>query len=237
MRVHVMRPFHFALPALALLLPALALAQQPQRPSPAQQPAPAQQQPAQQQQTPAQRQIGRDAPPPAEQVLAPELPGYVLATQDVKEDRRVYEFLPKGQTLENWTERMAIVVFLGVTGKDPKQVAETLQTEWKASCTKFSSHPLEKKFEKGYPTTIFAMQCGGTKPAPGKLANEFVMAKVIQGIDSLYLVQRAWHSATETVPPPLRDTATGDQWANFIRGVEVCDARLRGQPCAALGIR
>lgn len=212
-----------------LCLPGLALAQ-PAQQAPAQKQAPAQ--PA-----PAQRQGGRDAPPPAEQVLAPELPGYVLVAQDMKDERRVFEFLPKGQTLENWTERMAIVVFFGVTGKDPKQVAETLQAEWKNSCAAFSSHPVETRWEKGYPTTIFAMQCAGSKPAPGKLANEFVMAKVIQGIDSLYLVQRAWHSATEKVPPPLRDTATGDQWADFMRGVEVCDGRLRGQPCAALGRR
>jgi hypothetical protein len=182
------------------------------------------------------KKIG-EPPPQAEQILTPQLPGFTLVNQEMKADRRLFEFVPKNETQENWTERVAIIVFLGVTGKDPKQVAETLQADWRKTCATFSSHPVEMRWEKGYPTSVFAMQCADSKPAQGRLNNEFVMAKIIQGIDSLYLVQRAWHSAKDKVPPPLRDTKTGDNWANFIKGVEVCDARLRGQPCAALGVR
>ncbi|WP_428245592.1 hypothetical protein [Ferrovibrio sp.] len=173
--------------------------------------------------------------PPAEQLILPPLQNFKPVYQDNGKDKRVVELVPSNQTLETWSERVAIIVYVGVTGKSPKTVAETLQAEWRKDCGKFDSHPVEQQFEKSYPTSIFAMQCIDGKSA-GRQPNEFLMAKIIQGIDNLYLVQHAWRGEKDKLPPPLRDEKAGEEWANFVRSVELCDSRLRGQPCGA-GLR
>ncbi len=168
--------------------------------------------------------------PPAEQLMLPPLPSFKPVYQDNGKEKRVVELVPSNQTLETWTERVAIIVYVGVTGKSPKTVAETLQAEWRKDCGKFDSHPVEQQFEKSYPIAVFAMQCVDGKTA-GRQPNEFLMAKIIQGIDNLYLVQHAWRGGKDALPPPLRDDKTGDEWASLIQSVELCDSRLRGQPC------
>ncbi len=174
-------------------------------------------------------------PPQAEQVFAPTPPGFALTDSKVDDKQRVFEFLPQGQTAQSWTERIGIVVFFGMKGRNPKQAAEALQSEWRASCPAFSSNAPEQRLEKNYPASILTMACSYPEPPQGRMHREFVMAKIMQGADSLYLVQRAWRGGPEYAPLPLTDKATGDAWAKFFNQVEVCDTRLRGQPCAALG--
>lgn len=175
---------------------------------------------------------------PAEQVTAPPIRGFKLANQDIRPDRRVYELIPENETLQTWSERAAIIVFEGVKERDPVQVATRLQEEWRSRCADFGSHAPEPLTTKGYPTTMITMQCRDPKPAPPGSPlvlrrNEFVMIKILQGKDNLYLVQRAWHSDSETVPPPVRDARVRDAWIAYFRQVEVCDPRVAGQACTA----
>lgn len=179
--------------------------------------------------------LAQDKPPQAEQIFAPTPPGFKLSDSKIDDKQRVFEFLPEGETAKSWTERIGIVVFFGMKGRSPKQVAEALQTEWRATCPAFSSNAPEQRLEKNYPASILTMACSYAEPPQNRMPREFVMAKIVQGTDSLYLVQRAWRGGPEYAPPPLTDKATGDAWAKFFSQVEVCDTRLRGQPCAALG--
>jgi len=171
--------------------------------------------------------------PPAEQILTPTPPGFHLGEQDVGSEQRRFEFFRTGETAVTWRERISVLVFLGVKDRAPKAMAEALQAEWRGTCPAFSSHPAEQKAEKGYQTSIIVMTCDNPAPPAGREKREFAMTKIIQGRDSLYVVQRSWRDAT-AAPPPLTDRATGDAWAAFFRAVEVCDTRLQGQPCPAL---
>lgn len=175
---------------------------------------------------------------PTEQVVAPPIRGFKLANQDIRPDRRVYELIPENETLQTWSERAAIIVFEGVKGRDPVQVAGRLQEEWRNRCGDFGSHAPEPLTAKGYPTALVTMQCRDPKPAPQGSPlvlrkNEFVMIKILQGKDNLYMVQRAWHSDTQAVPPPVGDARARDAWIAYFRQVEICDPRIAGQACPA----
>lgn len=171
----------------------------------------------------------------AEEIFTPELPNFAMADPVLRDDRRIFVFMPKGETEANWRERVVLLVYLNVKDRDPVQVAERLQGEWRNLCADLMTHPPVSGMQKEYKAAQFTMDCRQPAPGnPGQLKKrEFVSAKVIQGRDSLYLVQRAWHG-DQGEPPPLSDKAVGADWTGFFQQIEVCDSRIAGQACAAL---
>lgn len=159
---------------------------------------------------------------------------FELAFQNRRDKREMTEYIPIGQTLEQWTEMITVIIFHGVTGQAPGEVQAHMDRSGQAACPGQENVRLFEGEERGYRVTLSLDMCG--KFAESGLG-EITLFKLIQGRDSFYQVQRALR-----VPPfvigssrPMTSAQLAEWTAYFKAQVYVCDTRVAGS--CPLGLR
>ena len=146
--------------------------------------------------------------------------GYEVGFQDRSNKAQIAEWVPKGETVENWTELVTIQVFHGLEAA-PDGFMRDLEKRWINGCPGAEkAHVIADAPENGYPTLVWLLHCP-QNPETGK--PETTWFKAVRGNDSFYLVQKAFRFA------PSKEQI--GQWRGFLKAVHVCDARLPDRPC------
>jgi hypothetical protein len=147
-------------------------------------------------------------------------PGYHVGFQDKNADRQIAEWVPEGETVEDWTEMVTVQVFHNL--KAPLDgFMRDLEKRWRASCPGAeSAHVVANAAEHGYPTLVWVLHCP-KNPATGK--PEITWFKAVQGGDSLYVVQKAFKFT------PSKEEI--GRWMGYLKAVHVCDSRLPDRAC------
>lgn len=164
-------------------------------------------------------------------------PDWSKARQQDQPDRSIVEYLPPGQTVQNWTEMVTIQKFRG-TDVDLLTYLEKLIEKFGAGCQAARQMGPRVGEENGYKAAVAYMECRGPDPAtaePGVTlkAIEFMAVKAIQGRDGLNLVERAWHGDDPAQHPLNRSTAS--DWVSVVRDAELCDMENLMQTCRSIG--
>ena len=134
------------------------------------------------------------------------------------------EMVPKGESVDNWTEMVTTQVFLGgVPQRTPAAILEALSAVWIRNCQGAEIQHIRKGTENGYPFAFWMQTCP-KNPMTGK--PEIALLRAIQGNDSFYVVQKAWKYA-----PADEEIAV---WSRFMSGVSVCDSRMKGRECPSV---
>ena len=143
--------------------------------------------------------------------------------QEAYHDDRVgslTEFVPKGETVDLWTEMITVQVFHGLK-VEPAPFLQTMGRGLAKSCPGFTSPKgILTGQENGYVVSMLVVRCP-LNPATGK--PETTLFRVIKGNDALYSVQHAWRSVAS-------DKELGDA-VLAIRSATVCDTRDPSHPC------
>jgi len=140
-------------------------------------------------------------------------------------DITLSEFVPKGQTVDNWRQMITIQINHNMRNAGPKVFVDKMTDAAKKQVETgaFDAKPLEIAGDPGYATYSVVWVAGKVK-ATGK--GEITLIRAIQGKDSLYLVQKAWRQAPilspEQVAIPREEIQQG---IDFLRKTSVVDTR------------
>jgi hypothetical protein len=147
-------------------------------------------------------------------------PGYGVGFQDKNGQRQIVEWVPTGETVDNWTEMVTVQIFYHLNAT-PDAFMHDLEKRWLASCPGSPApHTIANVTENGYPSLVWLLDCP-KNPATGK--PEITWFKAVQGNDSFYIVQKAFRFA------PSKEQIT--RWVGYLKAIHVCDSRLPDRPC------
>jgi hypothetical protein len=133
------------------------------------------------------------------------------------------EFVPNGESVEDWTEMITVQVFHGLK-VDPAPFLQAMGKGFAKSCPGFNSPKgIVTGQENGYVVSMLVVKCP-VNPATGK--PETTLFRIIKGKDALYSVQHAWRSVASD--KDLSDAVLA------LRKVTVCDTRDPSHPCPSL---
>lgn len=130
------------------------------------------------------------------------------------------EWVPSGETVQDWTEMVTVQVFRNRPDIDPGRYQAEMSKLWARACPGAIVGPVVTGITNGYPSASLLLRCP-LLASTGK--PEVAAIKAIKGRDSFYVVQRAVR--TEPAPAKL------DQMKQYLDRVSVCDTRLADRPC------
>lgn len=146
-------------------------------------------------------------------------PGFKVGGQGSRNDMNMQEWIPQGETVENWSEMVTVQIFKR-RDLEPGPFLKDMQARWSRACKDSTATPITTGTVNGYAMSTIVLRCPLLE-STGK--PETTMFKAIKGNDSFYLVQRATRVAT--APDQLQRTK------QYLDGVTVCDTRRPAHPC------
>lgn len=158
----------------------------------------------------------------AERLLVQAPAGYVVAHQGQSPRGRIVEFVPNGQTVDNWTDMVTVQVFPRQKASS-QEFATHMRTTWQKTCGPFSVRDQSALPINGYPSNRWLATCDLN---PKTRQPESAAMVSIRGTEALYVVQ----VATKAKPEPDWTART----KAYLDTVLVCDAGTSEHPCPRL---
>jgi hypothetical protein len=149
--------------------------------------------------------------------------GFKIGYQTSHDGTNMQEWVPEGETVENWSEMVTTQIFLGRKDLDTAQFLNFIGQKWLKDCTGSTPNAIHTGNANGYPVSMLLLQCP-LNPQSGK--PETTLFRAIKGSDSFYIVQRSARSI------PSKDQIA--KMAQFLGTVNVCDTRSPEHPCPGL---
>lgn len=149
--------------------------------------------------------------------------GFKIVTQERKGNFSLMEMVPKAESVDDWTQMVTTQIFYGAGDLSFDNYKADMEQRWKAACDTSDSTPVTDGHENGYAFRIWLETChfNDTKRKP-----EITWFKIIQGNDSAYVVQVAFHFE------PSKEQVV--QWMRYLKKAVVCDSRLKDRACPAV---
>lgn len=167
--------------------------------------------------------LGAGASPSTERVATPALPDYELGADLSRPGLRMFEYVPKGQAVNNWQDMVTVQV-IERTPFHPRELYTRISEDWKRICDRAQSAYLADVPKKP-PFVVAGWQLSCPKsPVTGQ--PEYTMFRGIQGKYNFHLVQKAFkHEPTQ---------AEAERWAKYLNQITVCDDEEPGWMCSSL---
>ena len=150
--------------------------------------------------------------------------GFKVAMNETRNGLIMQEWVPAGETVQNWTEMVTVQIFLKRAEIDPVQFLGLMEKQWAGACKGSTASPVATGKVNGYAAATLLLRCP-LLTQTGK--PETTMFRAIKGNDSFYLVQRAARS----VP----GEAQVERMKQYLETASVCDSRLPSRPCRMSG--
>jgi hypothetical protein len=149
--------------------------------------------------------------------------GFKSDYQSTRDGMSIQEWVPEGETVQNWSEMVTVQVFQNRRDLDPRAMLDSIQRGWLKACTGSAAAPIVTGKTNGYDTATMVLRC----PLNGETGKpETTAFRAIRGRDSFYMIQRAVRS----VP----DAGRLERMEAYLGGVGVCDTRSAPSPCPNL---
>jgi hypothetical protein len=133
-------------------------------------------------------------------------------------------WLPEGQKTASWSDKVSVQLFPGETEISGRQLLDQIARRYTRDCRNLLGTQTEVQQKRG--RTIAFRLLGCTKHAKtGR--GELALFRVVQGAESLYMVQRAWRTPTfDTEHLPFSRDILG-KTRLWLQGGRVCQADSR----------
>ena len=149
--------------------------------------------------------------------------GFSVVMNESRNGLNMQEWVPAGETAQNWTEMVTVQIFLKRAEIDPRQFLGLMENQWAGACKGSTASPVTVGEVNGYAAATILLRC----PLLAQTGKpETTMFRAIKGNDSFYLVQRAVRS----VP----DEARLRQIRQYLEAVSLCDTRRSAHACPRL---
>ncbi|MGE6334378.1 hypothetical protein, partial [Stenotrophomonas sp. NPDC077659] len=148
----------------------------------------------------------------SEQVLMPRFDGYVKAFEaSDPQTGHITEFVPKGQTVEAWTDMVTVNIAPNSAWVSPRDFLGSMEAGWRGACPDAEVNWLREGVELGRQMAVLMLSCP-LNPGTGKPETAWV--KGIQGEQGFYTVQKAFRTEVKEA-----DVVT---WVKWLSGVALC---------------
>lgn len=148
--------------------------------------------------------------------------GFEVAMQDRQGQLSMMEFIPKGESTENWSAMVTVQVMHGIKDGDGEAFARNLAKLWQGGCEGSSARQLQHGEVNRYAFVLWHYVCP-LNVQSGK--PETMWLKAISGADALYVVQYAYRAAPSS---QLEQPAL-----TYLDKVSACDTRREDRQCPA----
>lgn len=146
---------------------------------------------------------------------------YKVGFQQKTESQQVIEFVPKAETVEQWSKMITVQTFYKSAKMHPTEFEQRMVQNLKKGCPTAESGHVTDGFENGYPFSLWIEKfCAD--PTTGN--SETTYFKAVQGKDALYVFQKAFKT------PLTKEKAL--EATRFLRSAGVCDPRSTEHPCS-----
>ena len=160
--------------------------------------------------------IAKDTSEQMNERLVLSLPdGWDIGSYSVKENRVMTEWLPPGQTIENWSERITIYVFRAVDKMTVAGFAQRILGNSQVACVTTHSELGEVKEDSKYPMLELMLECEKDDQL------HEIRYKLIDGKYNFYVVQCSWRGESKNHRRLNRSRETNQPWSFFLSGVGV----------------
>lgn len=157
----------------------------------------------------------------AENLLVSPPRDFKIGYQSNRDRRSLTEFVPTGETVEDWTQMLTVQVFRGAT-VEAATFLQGVGTRYMNDCPGTTAKGIFTGHVNDYVVSMLVLKCP-LNPHTGK--PETTAFRVIKGNDALYSVQYAWRAV-----PSDQDL---DAAMHVLAKVSVCDTRGSSHPCPA----
>lgn len=145
-----------------------------------------------------------------------------------KDNVEISEYIPAGQTPEEWKERITVQIMHGVKGADPESILGKLLSAAERACDNLGARVIPFQQGSDYSTRGVIQGCGHVRDSP---YGEFTIIRAIAGKNNLYVIQKAWRlPAWETSESPGVSDDEILKWLDYLGSARVCDTRERNCP-------
>jgi hypothetical protein len=155
----------------------------------------------------------------AENLLFSPPKDFKVGYQSNRDNRLMTEFVPNGETVEDWTQMLTVQIYRGAT-VDAAAFLGGVGKRFMDACPGTTAKGIYTGQVNGYVVSMLLLKCPMN---PGTSKPETTAFRVIRGKDALYSIQRAWRS----VPS---DQAL-DEVMHALGKVTLCDTRAPEHPC------
>lgn len=168
-------------------------------------------------------------PQPTEQLTLQPPEGWSQAFHLRQGSTELVEFIPAGQTLENWRDMVVVQTLFGLKSMTPElYLGSATPGQMQENCEDPRFGEIQKGKPNGYNAAFQIVECPVNKRS-GK--GEISMFLVIQGEVNTYALQRAWQvepfaESHHSVPKEALDKAVA-----YLRSVRLCDPANPAHPC------
>lgn len=156
----------------------------------------------------------------AENLLVGIPDGFELGYQAAEGDQEIHEFIPTGESVEDWSAMVTIQIFRGLPELEGDRFAISMAENWKSVCEDGTAGKLTESEVNGFPFVLWTFVCP-LNPQTGK--PETMYFKGITGSDAFYSVQYAFRQEhadeLDTIALP------------YLIGASACDTRKPERPC------
>ena len=118
---------------------------------------------------------------------------FQIGSQSSKNGVYLMELVPRTESVQVWTELLAISAYENMASTQTAESAMKLETDSvKAACPKdFVLEKISSRDSQGYPSSLVIFGCSKHPTLTGK--SELALQLVIQGKKDIYLVKKAFH--------------------------------------------
>ena len=156
-----------------------------------------------------------------ENFITPLPQGFKIGLSTSRPGLTFQEFVPAGETVQNWSEMVTIQILLGQKSRPSAPFLQNMSAIWARACPNMSHGPLVGGLVNGYPSATLLLTCSHD-PITGK--PETTLFRTVSGADSFYVAQYAFgHMAA----PAEIEKANA-----YMQTVVACDTRTPTHPCA-----
>lgn len=171
-----------------------------------------------------------------ERILTPMPAGWKVAYHAKDSRQEVQEFVPAGETVEDWSEMVTTKIFDGLD-RSAKAYNTYTMGRFAALCSDSKKVVGEPEHRSGYVASLAFIECV-TSPETRKRNRfvrkvEFLVQLAIKGRDALYVVESAWHTDDLEAPRPTDNADLLNRITSRLDGVVVCDDRIEEKRCRA----
>ncbi len=174
---------------------------------------------------------GTAPPPEQEHLVAPVPPDWAVSGRANDGELRTLEYAPHATLPRAGDERILVESSRPEPRPDPRVFLRLLARDARQRCPTLRASELSRRDENGYATSVWLFDC----PDGPDTGLPLQMFKAIRGDDWFYVVART-STRADTRPAGVEgERVRIAEWAQYMRGVQVCNVARPGHPCPGVG--
>src|SRR5262249_24490354 len=85
--------------------------------------------------------------------------GFVVGFQDTRGGVTIQEWVPQGETVQNWSEMLTVQLFRNRPDLQPRALVDSIQRGWLGACKGSVPAPIVARAANGYEAASMTLRC------------------------------------------------------------------------------